>query len=317
MCLEGESPGGMGENGLHTGVHVGGALVGVGHEAGLEEAVGGLDMCVGVEILVEVHHFEFIAASEHAGMNVAAAESGFGRKRDPIEAVRQGACAVGFDSDSFAGGVFQALHEVGIDKKRGFAAGEHHPWCFGVTVHRFGNFFERKHGAGSVERVAEAALKVAPGKTDKHRWYARVKTFALKGIEYFVDTVAHSGLDAHIGRHGVVDVGSHIVDRFLHVGAITFGNAIHNPARHIFGGGIERQHLVDVFVVEFVGDKGFNFGEIVNHTVGVQIFSLAVDNDVPIVAVQVFALALIVEMELVASGNFYCFFYVEHIFMRS
>ena len=76
---------------------------------------------------------------------------------------------------------------------------------------------------------------------------------------------------------------------------------------------VEVEHLVDVGMVDLAVDQFFDQGEVAHHAVAVELFGSAIHVDFPVMAMQVLAFAFIVEIELVASGDFEGFSYVIHI----
>ena len=102
----------------------------------------------------------------------------------------------------------------------------------------------------------------------------------------------------------VLDVGSLVVARLPHISAVAVRDGIHNPFGQVLSRRVEVQDLIDIGVVNLSVNQALDFGEVAHHAIAVELFSTAIDVNLPIVAVQVLALALIVEIELMAGGYF-------------
>ena len=100
----------------------------------------------------------------------------------------------------------------------------------------------------------------------------------------------------------------------LDVDAVAVGDLLLAPVGDILGRGIAAYHVVDDLVVESVDDLALNLGEVHHHAVMVQLLGLAIDSDLPIVAVQLGALARIIQFQAVGPGDFNMFLYVVHLF---
>ena len=105
-------------------------------------------------------------------------------------------------------------------------------------------------------------------------------------------------------RSVVFDVGSLVVARLPHIGAVAVRNGVDNPFGQVLRRRIEVQDLVEVRMVNLAVDQAFDFGEVAHHAVVVQLFGAAIHVDLPVVAMEILAFALIVEVELVARGYF-------------
>ena len=145
--------------------------------------------------------------------------------------------------------------------------------------------------------VAEGATQVAAAEAYENGGRSSEKTFALQGVEYFVYSV-HS---IKILRSIVLDVGSLVVARLPHIGAVAVRDSIHNPLGQVLGRRIEVQDLIDVGMVDLAVNESLDLGEVAYHTIAVELCSAAIHIDFPIVAVKVLAFALVVEVELVAG----------------
>ena len=102
----------------------------------------------------------------------------------------------------------------------------------------------------------------------------------------------------------ILDVGSLVVARLPHIGAVAVRDGIHNPLGQVLSRWVEIQDLIDIGVVNLAVNQALNLGEIAHHTIAVKLFSAAIHIDLPVVAMQVLALALIVEVKLMACGYF-------------
>ena len=158
---------------------------GVAGVAGLQIAVGGVDVGVGGGRGAGVDDFQLVAAS--LAQFGSLYEGVFGREGYPVDAGKHGARAVGLDGDAPAA-VVQRGDEFGCDEKGGFASGEYDPRG-GMAGDGFHDAPGGHHGRALVRRVAEGAAQVAAGKAHKDAWAAGVVAFALQGVEYFVDGV--------------------------------------------------------------------------------------------------------------------------------
>ena len=105
-------------------------------------------------------------------------------------------------------------------------------------------------------------------------------------------------------RRVILDVGSFVVARLPHIGAIAVRDGIHNPLGQIFRRWVEVQDLIDIGVVDLAVNQAFDFGEIAHHAIAVEFLATAIHVDFPVVAMQVLALTLIIEIKLMAGGYF-------------
>ncbi len=107
-------------------------------------------------------------------------------------------------------------------------------------------------------------------------------------------------------------VGCLIVLTLYHIHAPGCGDLLTYPSGNVLGCGIEGENLVEIGVVESVGNLLLDVGEVGHHAVFVELAGAAVDGDQPIVAVDLLTLALVRELELVAGGYFEGFLDVVH-----
>ena len=136
-----------------------------------------------------------------------------------------------------------------------------------------------------------------------------------KGFDCFVCFVTIKSIK--ILRRVVLDVGSLVVARLPHIGAVAVRDGVHNPLGQVLSRRVEFEDLVDVGMVNLAVNQTLDFGEIAHHTIAVEIFSAAIHIDLPVVAMQVLAFALIVEIELMACGYFQGFSDVIHFSVDS
>lgn len=225
---------------LHASRHVGLTLERVVAVAGLQEAMLGLDMVILRQILPTIHHFELIAAGEHARLMVATLKTSLRRECHPIQRGRQRVRAVRLDGHPFARLLLQCTHEGIIHKQRRLAAREHHHRRIRISVHLVNNVGHRHHPALLVLRVAKGTMQIAPAEAHKHGGRAGMVALALQGVEYLVYLV-------HLFKilHGIVhNVGCLVVARLPHICTVAVGHRIHNPFGQIFGRGVEVKYFV-------------------------------------------------------------------------
>ena len=98
----------------------------------------------------------------------------------------------------------------------------------------------------------------------------------------------------------------------MNVGSEAMWDEVDNPSCNVFGCGIKRENVVEIFVVEGLGDSVFDMGEVAHHTVDIQLLGFAVHGDNPVVPVHVAASAVVRQCELVASRNLKSLFYIIH-----
>ena len=107
-------------------------------------------------------------------------------------------------------------------------------------------------------------------------------------------------------------INRHISLGFLYGDFITVLDVVADPFGDVLRGRIDIQHFVDVLMVEGLLDDTLDMGEVGDHSVLVEFFRLAIDDDNPVVAVQVLALAFVVKVQLVTGGYLKCFSDVIH-----
>ena len=96
------------------------------------------------------------------------------------------------------------------------------------------------------------------------------------------------------------------------VHAVSLGNLLAYPSGNVLGRWVEGQNIVEIRVVESVGNQLFDVCEVNHHTVWVQLARLAMYGHKPIVPMQLLALAFIRESEMMAGRYFKSFLYVVH-----
>ena len=106
-----------------------------------------------------------------------------------------------------------------------------------------------------------------------------------------------------------------IAGGLLDVDAVAVRHLLLAPMGDILGRGVAAYHVIDDLVVETVDNLALDLGEVHHHTVMVQLASLAIDSDLPVVAVQLGALARIIQFQAVGPGDFNMLGYVIHIFL--
>ena len=86
-----------------------------------------------------------------------------------------------------------------------------------------------------------------------------------------------------------------------------------NPASDILCRGIYIQHFVDILMVKSALYDSLDVRKIRYHTVLIQFFGFAIDNNLPVVSMQVLALAFVAQIQIMSRGDGQCFFYVIHV----
>ena len=79
----------------------------------------------------------------------------------------------------------------------------------------------------------------------------------------------------------------------MNVGSKALWDEVDNPSRNVFGSRIERENVVEILMVESLGDAVFNVSEVAHHAVGIQLRGFAVHGDNPVVSVHIAALAVV------------------------
>ena len=110
----------------------------------------------------------------------------------------------------------------------------------------------------------------------------------------------------------VVLVAGPVALALLHSGLVTGRNLLHAPAGDVLRRGVAADDIIYHLMVKLVGDAALDFGEIDHHAVAIQLAGLAIDGDLPIVAVQLRALARVIQFETMRPGDFYMLGYVIH-----
>ena len=103
------------------------------------------------------------------------------------------------------------------------------------------------------------------------------------------------------------------VGDLLHHSLVARGYLRDNPERYVLGRRIERQHAVQVLMIEKVHYLVFHFGEVNHHSVGVEFTRFAHHLYLPVVAMCGRTLALIRKRKMMTGRYFECLFYVTLI----
>ena len=105
-------------------------------------------------------------------------------------------------------------------------------------------------------------------------------------------------------RGVVLDVGGLIVARLPDISAVAVRYGVNNPFGYVLGRRVEVEDIIDIGMVDLAMNQTFNLGKIAHHAIAVELFTTAIDVDLPVVAVQVLAFALVVEVKLMTGGYF-------------
>ena len=146
----------------------------------------GLDTIILPKVLAQIDHFQLVTSLEHTRFGVASRETGFGRKRHPIEIRRQLPSTVGLDGDTLACLVSQCCHKTLIDKERRLTSCQHDQWCDGILIYLIHNLLQRHHRPFLMFGIAKSATQVTATEAHKDGWRPRMVAFTLKRMEYFV-----------------------------------------------------------------------------------------------------------------------------------
>ena len=313
--LEGERPGRMGFDELDAGGEgVGVATtaflrVAFGHRvvAGLQAAAGGRDgfipLCA--RLVVAVIHKEQLDFIHPAGSHLRCLR----RTGNPVDSLRNLHRAVGLDLNEVPFPV-QPFHEF-LGQLQSRLTSRY----YGVSGRRPLDFLDDVidgHLASLLmRRVAEWACKVTPRQTDEHRRMPRETSLALQRVKNLIDS--HGKTDSKGMRlYAVHDICRRVPLAFLHRRLVTFRNLLRDPPRDILRRRVERQHVIEVAVVERVMDALLYAREVTDHPVGVEALGTAVDGHNPVVAVDIGAFALIRKLEAVGTRYFHPFGDVIH-----
>ena len=169
-------------------------------------------------------------------------------------------------------------------------------------------------GEGVELCIAERAMQVTACKTHKNRSTPCVAAFALQRVEDIIDAVAFQLSMIHYQLsipYSVHLIAGHVTLALLYGALIALRNLLCTPSGDILSSRIERQHIVQILVVEAALDA-FHLSEIYHHPVLIQFFRAAIDGDYPVVAVQLCALALVIYRQPMAGGDLHGLLYVVH-----
>ena len=86
-----------------------------------------------------------------------------------------------------------------------------------------------------------------------------------------------------------------------------------NPASDILCRRINIQHFVDILMVKRAFYDALDMRKIRYHTVLIQFFGFAIDDDFPVVSMQILAFAFVAQFQIMSRGAGQCFFYVIHV----
>ena len=81
-------------------------------------------------------------------------------------------------------------------------------------------------------------------------------------------------------------------------------DAAAHPARDVFGRGVEREDIVQVLMVQLVGNQPLDMAEVRHHAILVEYFRPAINRDNPVVPVQVRAFAFVGKAQAVRGRYF-------------
>ncbi len=186
MNLYRKPPAGVLYHGIDAGFHISLSLHFIFTKTRLQETMSGLNAFVLRQILTKIDHFQFITSLQHTRLQIASLKNGLGRKRHPIEVVRQRSRTIGFEGNGLVRFLLQFRHKRLVNEQRWLAACQHKQWCERILIDFIHNLLQRHHLPVLMLRVAKRTAQVASAKAHKDRRRSGVITFALKGVEYFV-----------------------------------------------------------------------------------------------------------------------------------
>ena len=189
MYLQRKPPVRVGFHGLYAGFHIGFSLVLILNKTWLKKTMLGFDNLILRQILTKIDHFQFITSLQHTRLQIASLKNGLGRKRHPIEVVRQWSRTIGFNGDGLVRFLLQFRHKCHINKQRRFSTCQHKQWCERIFIDLLYNLLHRHHLPVLMLCVTKSATQVASTEAHKDGRRSGVVAFALKGVEYFVNLV--------------------------------------------------------------------------------------------------------------------------------
>ena len=179
----------MAFHGLDAGFHVSLALHFILAKARLQETVFCLDVIILRQILTQIDDLQLIATLHDTRHRIATLKCGFRRKRHPIEVRGQWVRSISFDGNGLACLPLQFGNENLVDEQGWLATREYDKRRNGVFVHLDDNLLQRHHRSTLMLRITEMAAQIAAAEAHENGGCTTMETFALEGMEYFVDLV--------------------------------------------------------------------------------------------------------------------------------
>ena len=236
--------------------------------------MAGLDVAEVGNGLSGEDQFQLICFAEHRFGCLGGDERAFRRKGYPVDIGWKWVRAVGFYCNKAALNV-QLFYKRRSKLQGRFAAGYHHVarWILlDLADYLFFAHFVEWH----VVCVAKGAFQIAAGKADKDGRRSSEETFALQGIENFVDTHGDGWLAGCVletdGLKARLDIGGDVAFRLLEGDFVAMGHLLGYPVSQIFGSGVEVEKLVEILVVKFALNVLLHVGEVCYHSIFVQCF---------------------------------------------
>lgn len=145
----------------------------------LQEEIPGRKRLVHGNVLPLVHHLHLIHTRDTQLRPL------LGRAGYPVHIIRQRTRSVSFDTDKLPHAV-QAVYELPVNPERRLSTRQYHRCC-GIFPHFRQNLLIGHPDTLLVLRIAERALQVTAGKTDKDGGSTRMEPLSLQAVKYLVN----------------------------------------------------------------------------------------------------------------------------------